>query len=81
MGQLNELQIKAAQPRNKEYMLSDGEGLDLRVRLTDEAWATQCDHGFYQLAAPFPGLAEGEIRTGRVMSPAKRSRADDVVFL
>lgn len=47
MGQLNELQIKAAQPRNKEYMLSDGEGLDLRVRLTDEAWATQCDHGFY----------------------------------
>lgn len=31
MGQLNELQIKAAQPRDKEYMLSDGEGLYLRA--------------------------------------------------
>jgi len=27
VGQLNELQIKAAQPRDKEYMLSDGGGL------------------------------------------------------
>jgi hypothetical protein len=26
MGQLNELLIKAAQPRDKEYLLADGEG-------------------------------------------------------
>ncbi|AGU47874.1 hypothetical protein VAPA_1c07500 [Variovorax paradoxus B4] len=34
MGQLNELQIKAAAPRNKEYLLADGDGLYLRVRPT-----------------------------------------------
>lgn len=33
MGQLNDLQIKAAQPLDKEYLLADGEGLYLRVRL------------------------------------------------
>ena len=38
MGQLNELQIKAAQPRDKEYLLADGEGLYLRVRPTGKAW-------------------------------------------
>lgn len=38
MGQLNELQIKAAQPREKEYMLSDGEGLYLRVRPNGKVW-------------------------------------------
>jgi hypothetical protein len=29
VGQLNDLQIKAAEPRDKEYMLADGEGLYL----------------------------------------------------
>lgn len=38
MGQLNELQIKAAEPRDKEYMLSDGEGLYLRVRTNGKVW-------------------------------------------
>lgn len=38
MGQLYELQIKAAQPRDKEYMLSDGEGLYLRVRPNGKVW-------------------------------------------
>ena len=38
MGQLNELQVKAAQPRGKEYMLSDGEGLYLRVRPNGKVW-------------------------------------------
>jgi len=32
MGQLTELQIKAAQTRDAEYLLSDGDGLYLRVR-------------------------------------------------
>jgi len=38
MGQLNELQIKAAPPRDKEYLLADGDGLYLRVRPTGKAW-------------------------------------------
>jgi len=38
MGQLNELQIKAAAPRDKEYLLADGDGLYLRVRPTGKAW-------------------------------------------
>lgn len=38
MGQLNELQIKASQPRDNEYMLSDGEGLYLRVRPNGKVW-------------------------------------------
>ena len=38
MGQLNELQIKAAAPREKEYLLADGEGLYLRVRPTGKVW-------------------------------------------
>ncbi|MDQ0074502.1 integrase [Variovorax boronicumulans] len=38
MGQLNELLIKAAAPRDKEYLLADGDGLYLRVRPTGKAW-------------------------------------------
>ena len=38
MGQLNDLQIKAAEPRDKEYMLADGEGLYLRVRPNGKVW-------------------------------------------
>lgn len=38
MGQLSDLQIKAAEPRDKEYMLADGEGLYLRVRPNGKVW-------------------------------------------
>ncbi len=38
MGQLNQLQIKAAAPRDKEYLLADGEGLYLRVAPTGKVW-------------------------------------------
>ena len=38
MGLLNDLQVKAAEPRDKEYLLSDGEGLYLRVRAAGKAW-------------------------------------------
>lgn len=38
MGQLTELQIKAAQPRDKEYLLADGDGLYLRVRTSAKVW-------------------------------------------
>ncbi|AGU53733.1 hypothetical protein VAPA_2c11790 [Variovorax paradoxus B4] len=38
MGQLSELQIRAAAPRDKEYLLADGDGLYLRVRPAGKAW-------------------------------------------
>ncbi|HYW55761.1 MAG TPA: integrase arm-type DNA-binding domain-containing protein [Polaromonas sp.] len=53
MGQLNELQIKAAQPRDKEYMLSDGEGLYLRVRLNGKVWIYRYKHAGQQAKLSF----------------------------
>lgn len=38
MGQLKDIQIKAAQPLDKEYLLADGEGLYLRVRPNGKVW-------------------------------------------
>lgn len=37
-GSINELQIKSAAPRDREYLLADGEGLYLRVRPTGKVW-------------------------------------------
>lgn len=45
MGQLTELHIKAAKPRHTEYLLSDGEGLYLRVRATAKAWVYRYKRG------------------------------------
>lgn len=44
MGYLNDLLIKAAQPRDAEYMLADGEGLYLRVRLGGKVWIYRYKH-------------------------------------
>lgn len=38
MGLLNDLQVKAAEPRSREFLLSDGEGLYLRVRQNGKVW-------------------------------------------
>lgn len=38
MGQLNDLLIKSSKPRDKEYLLADGEGLYLRIRPTSKVW-------------------------------------------
>lgn len=38
MGQLTELQIKHAEPREKEYFLPDGDGLYLRIRQARKVW-------------------------------------------
>ena len=38
MGQLNELQIRSAKPRDREYLLADGDGLYLRVRPSAKVW-------------------------------------------
>jgi len=53
MGQLNELQIKTAQPRNKEYMLSNGEGLYLRVRPNGKVWIYRYKHAGKQAKLRF----------------------------
>nr|WP_244164390.1 Arm DNA-binding domain-containing protein [Variovorax paradoxus] len=45
MGQLNELQIKAAEPRDKEYLLADGEGLYLRIRPAGKVWVYRYKQG------------------------------------
>ena len=38
MGLLNDLKIKCAKSRDKEYLLADGEGLYLPVRPSGKAW-------------------------------------------
>jgi hypothetical protein len=38
MGQPNDLRIKAAAPRDNEYLLSDGECLYRRVLSTGKGW-------------------------------------------
>ncbi|HYS62340.1 MAG TPA: integrase arm-type DNA-binding domain-containing protein [Paraburkholderia sp.] len=38
MGQLTELQIRSARHRDRDYFLSDGDGLVLRIRPTRKVW-------------------------------------------
>lgn len=44
MSELNELRIKAAKRRDKEYLLADGEGLYLRVRANGKSWIYRYQH-------------------------------------
>lgn len=65
MGQLNELLIKAAKPRNTEYLLCDGEGLYLRVRTTAKAWVYRYKRGGKETKlslGPYPALSLAEAR-------------------
>jgi hypothetical protein len=89
MGQLNDLQIKAAQPLDKEYLLADGEGLYLRVRPTAKVWVyrykqlgkeAKLSLGHYPLVslvtARKKARAEAEKRAGGV-DPREARRAED----
>ena len=89
MGQLNDLQIKAAQPLDKEYLLADGEGLYLRVRPTAKVWVyrykqlgkeAKLSLGHYPLVslvtARKKARAEAERRAGGV-DPREARRAED----
>ncbi len=89
MGQLNDLQIKAAQPLDKEYLLADGEGLYLRVRPTAKVWVyrykqlgkeAKLSLGHYPLVslvtARKKARAEAERRAGGV-DPREARRAQD----
>lgn len=71
MGQLNELQIKAAQPRDKEYLLADGEGLYLRVRPTGKAWVYR-----YKEAGKEAKLSLGRYPAMSLAVARKKARAE-----
>lgn len=71
MGQLNELQIKAAQPRDKEYLLADGEGLYLRVRPTGKAWVYR-----YKEARKEAKLSLGRYPAMSLAIARKKARAE-----
>lgn len=71
MGQLNELQIKAAQPRDKEYLLADGEGLYVRVRPTGKAWVYR-----YKEAGKEAKLSLGRYPAVSLAVARKKARAE-----
>jgi len=89
MGQLNDLQIRAAQSLDKEYLLADGEGLYLRVRPTAKVWVyrykqlgkeAKLSLGHYPIVslvtARKKARAEAEKRAGGV-DPREARRAED----
>jgi len=71
MGQLNDLQIRAAAPRGSEYFLSDGEGLYLRVRPAGKAWFYRYKRDGAELELGLGPYPEVSLATAR-----KKSRAE-----
>jgi integrase len=71
MGQLNDLQIRAAQPLNKEYLLADGEGLYLRVRPTAKVWVYR-----YKQAGKEAKLSLGHYPAMSLVAARKKARAE-----
>lgn len=71
MGLLNDLQVKAAEPRDKEYLLSDGEGLYLRVRQAGKAWLYR-----FQQDGKAGKLGLGTYPTVSLAAARKKARAE-----
>jgi integrase len=71
MGQLNDLQIRAAQPLDKEYLLADGEGLYLRVRPTAKVWVYR-----YKQAGKEAKLSLGHYPAMSLVAARKKARAE-----
>ena len=71
MGQLNELQIKAARPRDTEYLLADGEGLYLRVRPSAKVWVYR-----YKRGGKDTKLSLGAYPALSLASARKKARAE-----
>jgi integrase len=71
LGLLNDLQVKAAEPRDKEYMLSDGEGLYLRVRSNAKTWLYR-----YQRAGRPAKLSLGSYPAVSLAKARKKARAE-----
>lgn len=81
MGRLNDLKIKAAKPRDKEYLLSDGEGLYLRVRPTGKAWAFRYRDGTTEVKlslGAYPAVSLAEARAKARVEAGKRAAGVDV---
>jgi len=71
MGQLNELQVKAAQPRTKEYLLANGDGLYLRVRPSAKVWVYR-----YKRWGKEAKLSLGHYPAVSLAAARKKSRAE-----
>lgn len=71
MGQLNELQIKAAQPRDKEYLLADGDGLYVRIRPSGKVWLYR-----YKQAGKQVKLSFGSYPAVSLAAARKKARAE-----
>lgn len=71
MGQLNELQVKSAQPRDKEYLLADGDGLYLRVRTSAKVWVYR-----YKRWGREAKLSLGHYPAVSLAAARKKSRAE-----
>ena len=71
MGQLNDLQIRAAAPRGSEYFLSDGEGLYLRVRPAGKTWFYR-----YKRAGTEARLSLGPYPEITLATARKKARAE-----
>jgi len=79
MGQLNERQIKAAQPRNVEYLLADGEGLYLRIRPTSKVWVYRYQHWGKQAKLSLGSYPAVSLAVARKLARAEaEKRADGV---
>ncbi|MBT9508362.1 integrase arm-type DNA-binding domain-containing protein [Rhodoferax sp.] len=71
MGQLNDLQIRAAQSLDKEYLLADGEGLYLRVRPTAKVWVYR-----YKQQGKEAKLSLGHYPVVSLVTARKKARAE-----
>ena len=80
MGQLNDLQIKAAQPLAKEYLLADGEGLYLRVRPNGKVWLYRYKQSGKETKlslGPYPAVSLAVARKKAYSETAKRADGID----
>ncbi|HEX4385895.1 MAG TPA: Arm DNA-binding domain-containing protein, partial [Myxococcales bacterium] len=68
---MNELLIRAAKPRNSEFLLADGEGLYLRIRPTGKSWVYR-----YKEAGREAKLSLGHYPTVRLAAARKKARAE-----
>jgi integrase len=71
LGQLSDLQVKAAKPRDNEYMLAEGEGLYLRVRPNGKVWIYR-----YTQAGKPAKLSLGSFPAVSLAAARKKARAE-----
>ena len=80
MGQLNDLLIKSSKPRDKEYLLADGEGLYLRIRSTSKVWVYRYKDAGKEAKlslGPYPALPLAAARKMARVEAEKRAAGVD----